>query len=439
MITKIQSALGKLGVCNGSSIAVAFSGGADSTALLHLLCKLAEVNEFKLSAIHINHQLRGAESDADETFAKQFCEQHGITLLAYSVDVAKESELSGESTELCARRLRYEIFDRMINEGWIVATAHTASDNAETVLFNLARGTGVSGLAGIPSKREGYIRPLIDCTREMVEEYCALNELKYVTDSTNLTDDYTRNFIRHNIVPRLKDINSSFEFSVRETSNQLRAVDDMLNKMAVDLLKQGKCADGYSCETLLSTYKPVLARAVRIAAFDAIGKYPDSLKTNQLCEIVADGGKIQLYNGWFASAGKILQFYQSANKCNEELQISNGDVEFGDFVLNFETKTLSVNNLLINNAIDCDKIVGKAIIRCRKAGDTIKIKGRPNKQLRKLMNEKHIPDEQRDAYPVVSDDLGLIYAYGCGIAQRVLPDENTKNVIIINGRGKNNA
>ena len=346
MITKIQSALDKLGVCNGSSIAVAFSGGADSTALLHLLCRLAEANGFKLCAIHINHQLRGAESDADEAFAKSFCEQQGITLYTHSVDVTKESELSGESTELCARRLRYEIFDRMINEGWLVATAHTASDNAETVLFNLARGTGVSGLAGIPSKREGYIRPLIDCTRETVEEYCAQNKLQYVTDSTNLTDDYTRNFVRHNIVPKLKDINSSFEFSVREMSNQLRDVDDMLNEMAAELLEQSKCADGYACDTLSSTHKPVLARAVRIAVFDATGKYPDSLKTNQLCEIVVNGGKIQLYNGWFASSGKILQFYQSVNKCNEELPISDGDVEFGDFVLNFETKTLLMSNII---------------------------------------------------------------------------------------------
>jgi len=431
--------MSEFGIESGSTIAVAFSGGCDSSALMHSLLEIAKVSDYNICAVHINHCLRGEESDSDELFVKSTCKSYGIELYSYKVDVMGECAKSGESTELCARRLRYEIFDKIIAKGWYVATAHTASDNAETVLFNLARGTGVAGLCGIPRSRGKYIRPLIDCTRDDVELYCQNNGLQYVTDSTNLTDEYTRNFIRHNIIPRLKEVNPSFESTVLEMTCQMRDVDNMLNEMAITALDKSKCVGGYSCAELQKSNKPVMSRAVRIAVKNATGRYPDSKKTAEICNAVSNGGRLQLFNGWYASAGKVLKFYQDAQKCDGIVNVNAGEIKFGNFTFNFEIKTQPVNNLLMKNAIDCDKISNSVVIRCRKAGDSIKLKGRPTKQIRKLMNEMQIPNIHRDAYPLICDDEGVLFVCGCGVAERALPDSNTKKMIIITYKGENNA
>ena len=438
MITKVRKVLAELEVPQGSKIAVAFSGGCDSSALLHAVLSISESDDYTVCAIHINHCLRGDESDADEKFAKEICAEYGVEFHSFSVNVNEESVKSGESTELCARRLRYDVFDGFVEKGWYVATAHTASDNAETVLFNLTRGTGIAGVCGIPHKRGRYIRPLIYCTRDEVEAYCKSNSLRYVTDSSNLTDDYTRNFIRHNVVPKLKDVNPSFEAAVSELTNQMKQIDDMLDSMARALLSDCKCKGGYTSSALIKAQMPVLTKAIRIAVFENTGKYPDSKKTYEICDIIK-GGKVQFFDGWYAAGGKVFRIYKEMAKCEKTAEVTDGQIRFGGFVLNFETISQPVNNLLMQNAIDCDKIVGSAIVRCRKAGDSIRLKGRPNKQIRKLMNEMHIPDVQRDSYPLVCDDVGVIFVQGGGVAERVLPDDKTKNMIIITCKGENNA
>ena len=152
----------------GDAVCVAVSGGCDSVTLLHALHALAAEEGIALCAVHVNHHLRGAESDADAAFVAALCERLGVPLTVCDVYV-REERRPGESEEVCARRLRYRAFEEQIARGRLVATAHTLSDQAETVLFRLARGTGVKGLCGIPVEREGIIRPLLTVSREQTE------------------------------------------------------------------------------------------------------------------------------------------------------------------------------------------------------------------------------------------------------------------------------
>ena len=197
----------------GDRVIVGLSGGADSVALLCVLLELKDELGITLSAVHINHCLRGAESDSDELFCQKLCAEKEIDFTAHRIDVKSYCEQNKIGTEEGARALRYSIFEAADPTAKI-ATAHTLSDNVETVIMNLARGSALDGLCGIPPVRGRIIRPIIDCSRSDVEAFLAKLGQSYVTDSTNLTDDYSRNRVRHNVIPILKQLNPELERSV---------------------------------------------------------------------------------------------------------------------------------------------------------------------------------------------------------------------------------
>ena len=176
----------------GAAVIAAVSGGADSMALLFLLEEIREEFSLKLSAAHIHHGLRGAEADRDEALVRDTCKRLQIPLSTLHADVALEAERTGEGIEECGRRVRYAYLESL-DEHALIATAHTLDDQLETFLMHFARGAGLHGLCGIPAKRGRIIRPLIDCTREEIEAYCAQRQIPYVIDSTNLSHDYVRN------------------------------------------------------------------------------------------------------------------------------------------------------------------------------------------------------------------------------------------------------
>ena len=200
MKDKVVRALQQYSMLNqGDSVIVALSGGADSVALLNVICSFKEKYNLKIYAAHLNHGIRGEEAERDENFCKILCDKLNIELFTKRINIRQLAKVQKISEELCGRNERYSFFEnlsRRLNAK--IATAHTASDNAETVLFNLARGSSLGGISGILPVRDNIIRPLIYVTRAEVEQYCKENNLDYVTDSTNLTDDYTRNHIRHN-------------------------------------------------------------------------------------------------------------------------------------------------------------------------------------------------------------------------------------------------
>ncbi|MDE7122096.1 MAG: tRNA lysidine(34) synthetase TilS [Oscillospiraceae bacterium] len=211
------------------SIVVALSGGADSVCLMIGLLHWREMFHVELSALHVQHHLRGAESFRDEQFCRDLCETMGIPLQVVSVNVRDYQKSSGiSSLETAARECRYQAFEACRPENGLIATAHTASDNLETILFRFIRGTGLKGLCGIPPRREYYIRPLLEITRSEIELFLEQQQQNYVTDSSNLQDDYTRNFIRHRIVPLLPEIAGNPEKSGMMLTDVLRQEEDFL-------------------------------------------------------------------------------------------------------------------------------------------------------------------------------------------------------------------
>lgn len=220
-------------------VLVGFSGGADSVTLLFSLSEI--MGKENIHAFHVNHMLRGEEADGDEEFCKNICNKNGISFSSEKIDVA--SAANGVGVEEKARDMRYAA---LINEarkrGYNkIALAHTASDNIETVIFNLARGTGLSGMRGIVPKRSAeeleIIRPLILCTREEIENYVKYHSLPFCTDKTNFDTHYKRNFIRHKIVPLLKELNPAAEERASSMCELISRDDEFIKKYSEEFIR----------------------------------------------------------------------------------------------------------------------------------------------------------------------------------------------------------
>lgn len=217
-----------------SGILVGFSGGADSTALLHWLAGYCVEHSVRLVALHVNHGIRGDEAKRDEQFCRDFCKSRGIEFVCRTADVPALAKSSGRSIEEAARDVRYSAFEEVAQSLGAdrIATAHNADDNLETVIFNLVRGTGTTGLAGIPPVRGKIIRPLLYCEKSQLISYCHENGLEFVEDSTNVDPSYTRNYIRREIIPRLRHINPAACRNALRMSRALREDAETLSRLA---------------------------------------------------------------------------------------------------------------------------------------------------------------------------------------------------------------
>lgn len=209
---------------------VALSGGLDSVCLCYLLCEAG----YPVAAAHFNHRLRGEESDADERFVREFCKERNVPLFVGSGDVAAFAEEERIGTEEAARKLRYAFLERTAREcdACCIATAHHANDNAETVLFNLARGTGSAGLAGIAARCGMLVRPLLGVTRAELLSYAHENGLAWCEDATNEDENYTRNFIRAQLLPRMEEVNAAAVQHIGEAAGRLREDEEFLTELA---------------------------------------------------------------------------------------------------------------------------------------------------------------------------------------------------------------
>lgn len=312
-LDNIRSALAEYKMIEkGDAVVAALSGGADSVSLLHALTELSGELGITVSACHVNHHLRGAESDADMHFCEEFCKRLGVELRVLEADVASMQQ-KHESLEECARRVRYDFFAE-VSDGKKLATAHNSNDCAETVLLNLMRGTGLKGLCGVPPVRGNIIRPLIFCTREEVEEYCQSRGLSWVTDKTNLSTDYTRNKIRHIILPEMLKINGSLFSTMNRMEQSLRDDSDFLDDMARQTLSEAETTvrlrtpgeediwelqPAWSAEKLAKLPKPVKSRAIKLI-LQSGGIEPSALRINTAREIIASGkGKFNPCRGKF--------------------------------------------------------------------------------------------------------------------------------------------
>lgn len=424
------------------TVIVGFSGGADSVCLLHLLQTYKEKFGYNVKAIHINHGIRGDEAHRDEDFAKAFCETRSIPFEVVRINCIDEAEKAKESLEECGRRLRYEVFESFCKDGFKIATAHNANDNAETVLLNIIRGTSVKGLCGIPYVRDNIIRPVLDCSRVEIEGYCKENNLSFIIDSTNLCDDFTRNKIRHRILPVIEAINPSFLdafSSLGENAGAISSFIDVESDVLLKIAEKGEYI--YDRSILLNDDYSVCSEAIFKAYKSFSGKALNSKKIKSIHGLLKAGGRLQIYGENFAEVKKdYLRFYKvnSSKECVtytiEELPFSE---ELNNFSVNLE-KNGNNSKIVHQNGccdmLDYDTVVGNLVLRTRKAGDKFTFKNRGvTKTLKKLFTEENIPIEIRDRIPVISDDSGVVWVLGFGATKRCLPSANSDNIVLIWG------
>ena len=425
-------------ISKGDTVGVGLSGGADSVALLHILVNNKEkLGISKIKGIHIHHGIRGDEADRDLNFSKNFCEKMGVEFVYYYADVPAEAQKTGESIEECARRIRYDLFSK--SGCTKTATAHNLNDNMETVIFNMTRGTSVSGLCGIPYVRDIYIRPLLDCTRNEIEKYLKENALEFVTDSTNLCDDYTRNKIRHNVIPQLFSINPSFDSAFSNCVESVKLANDYIMQSATKVLESARNNENeYNCKQINNCHNAVKNQVVSLilkeqGVPDITKKYIDAVSY-----IIENGGKASL-------GGNVTAYVEFEKLCfgeqktveHFEIKVKNDEktvkTPVGTVALDclFKEDLQNLNRFDMETLIDCDKICGNLTIRNRIDGDAYQPTKRVNKKLKKLFNESKKTVSERDKMLILLDECGIIWTEYFGVADRCRIEKNTKKALRI--------
>lgn len=430
-------------ISSGDSVVCGLSGGADSVCLLLTLLQLSAEMDFSLEAVHVNHCLRGEESDRDESFCRRLCDELGVYIHVEHCDVKSYAERHSLSVETAAREMRYQVFST-VSQGKKIATAHNADDNLETMLLNLVRGSGIKGIAGIPPVRGNIVRPLLAVSRCEIEEYLRECGQPFVTDSTNLSDDYTRNKLRHNVIPVLKQINSSLTETAVGTARVLRSENDLIEAETLNAYEG--CLENSSLRGISAYPQVIRRRCIARLVCENVPSNSSLISEKKL----ADWDKIAVNGGKFNISGEVFLISDGNTVCLEKiprqktreeisspLQLGKNRL-FDDHVLlcelvecdNMEKISFVHKNSTIN-CLDYDKIIGRAVVRSRKNGDRIQLKGRSfTSSVKKLINER-IPTSLRPFLHFIEDEEGTIYGDEIGIAQRVCPDENTRRLLKI--------
>ena len=407
-------------IAPGSTLVCAVSGGKDSVCLLHLLYSLQEALSIEVEAAHLNHHLRGEESERDEAFVRALCKTLGVRLTVSHADVLSRCEETGESVEEAARVLRYRFFESL---GKPVATAHTLDDNLETVLLNLVRGTGLRGLCGIPPKRGAIVRPMLCISREEVEAYLQAHALSHVEDSSNASDLPLRNRLRHEVLPLLRQENPSLAQGVFRMDEILRREDAFLDERAQALLRAASLPPArWSCRVLQSAPDVIQARAMRKLLTELAVPKPSQAHVDALLHLISgtDGtqsvslpGNIVLRRSYdqlsLAPPGSQGTFtpktlLPGSSVCLPELSLRVSC----RFTKNYQ----KTSPLPCTFALKCDTIGKEAalLVRPRKTGDVIHLSV-GSKSVKKLLIDRKIPAHERGLVPVLADSCGVILVY----------------------------
>lgn len=424
-------------ISTGDTVGVGLSGGADSVALLHILATNKDkLHIKKLIAVHVHHGIRGDEADRDAEFSKKLCENLGVEFVLFNINVPAEAEKTGESLEECARRLRYECFEKVECEK--LATAHNLNDNAETFIFNLARGASLSGLCGVPYTRDKYIRPLLDCTRYEIEEYIKENNLEFVTDTTNLCDDYTRNKIRHNILPLLYELNPSFDKAFSKCTDSVRLAEDFISQSAKEKLNLSKKDDYYDCSFFENCHNAVKNQIISLILKEQKVKDISREYVSAVSHIIENGGKASLGGNITAFAERKKLYFNEPLRAEDfeiSLKIKSQQLQtpWGVYSVNIKEKKdlqkLNIKN--IDKFIDCDKISGDVFARNRRDGDIYKPANRGTKTLKKLFNESKTPVCDRSKMLILTDNEGIIWTELFGASEKYKADKATEKFVEI--------
>lgn len=381
----------------GETVVCAVSGGADSMALLWAMHLLQDTLDIQVQAAHFNHNLRGAESDRDARFVQDFCRSHGILLHMGQGNV----EAGEKGLEAAARTARYAFLQALPGK---IATAHTADDNAETLIMHLLRGTGLKGLGGIAPVRENLIRPMLAVTRQEVLAFLAQEEITYVTDSSNETDAFLRNRIRHHVMPLLRQENPSVAQNLSAAALRLRQDEQVLDAQAAvtcdvaALRRMPPAVQTRALHKLLvcfgvkepeAEHVRLLRRMVESENPSAAGNFPGNIRIARQYDRLV---KLE--------QAETLQTYEL--NCPGETVVP----ELGIKVICTAPGEGEKESFLVRTQ-------GKLLLRSRLEGDSILLSG-GRKSLKKLFIDKKIPAAQRDRIPVIADDAGVVAVLGIG-------------------------
>lgn len=438
MINKVLFSIRKYNMIEiGSNVVAAVSGGSDSMAMLHILNCVKDELGFSLSAIHVNHGIRGAEADSDERFVEDYCSENGIPLRVFKADVVGYAKQNGIGLEEAGRIVRYSAFSEY-GDSVLIATAHNATDRTETFLFNFTRGSGLRGLGSIPPVRGNFIRPLIDCTKSEIEEYCFENGIGYVTDKSNSDTVYARNRIRHNVLSELRVINPSLESAAARCIDSLREDEKYLSECAEKLVSEALRGESIKADVIADAPIPIKKRAVIRILENRFNLTPDGKSLEEILFILSNGGSRQINGGVTVRVRSgLLEFPQESDGAFESVPFDIGTYSVGNAtvkvsLLKDETVcSQKVSNNVSIFYIDYDKISGKSVFRSRTAGDKISLPKRHTKTLKKLFNELSLVPEIRESLLVLSDEKGVLCVESVGVDSRCSVTDKTKNVLKI--------
>lgn len=434
----------------GKKICVAFSGGADSTALLHFLLSKREEYGYSLSAVHCEHGIRGEESLRDKAFAQKVCAEWGVELFLFSTDCLALAEREKKSLETAAREFRLECFQALISGGKAdyIATAHHVNDEAETVLFRLARGSSLSGARGILHENGWLIRPFLTWTKEEILRYAKENALGYCEDKTNFEPCATRNKLRLEILPALENVVAGATRNLARFAFLAAEDDEYLYRQSEQLLCREK-SGGFTI--VFSEEKPLFSRAC-LTALKALGVEKDytSLHLNSLFSLQSAerGARLDLPKGVRAEkADKGICLYILKNTgektlpLGEEKPFSKNGFDGGRYEVNVEKEPPVPRETKWRVLkIDGDKLPKDATFRFRREGDYFEKFGGNTKSLKKFFNEEKIDVKTRACLPLIaSKEGGEVYVVcGVEISQRLKITENTRNALYITITKKEN-
>lgn len=412
----------------GTRVLCALSGGKDSVFLLRLLLEMAPARDLTVGAAHLNHELRGTESDRDETFVKTLCENWGVPLYLERRDTAEYAKAHHLGIEDGARQLRYAFLERVrAQHGYdVIATAHQADDQAETMLLHLARGAGTRGLAGIPPVRGNIIRPILNIPGAEIVRYLSEQGIGYVEDSTNADDTYRRNLVRHRVIPVFTEINPRFVSHAAAAAASLREDDACLQSMAETFLREHYNAGELDAKALTAQPVPIAVRALQSLCGRALTRYHAG-EILSLCRgterkcIMIPGQTVRY------EQGKLLFHAEENDIMIEPVPLSGerGTCIAGNYRISWEMGrcTSQIHNSLNTFVLKCENIDEIVFITAKRDGDRFCPVGRNcTKTLKALFQERNMTSRQRALTPVLRDGKGVVAVPGFGMDRRFLAE-----------------
>ena len=434
----------------GDIVAAGISGGADSVCLLLMLSEMKERLGFDLYAVNVEHGIRGRESIEDSRFVEDLCTSLDLPFYGYSVSVPELAKESGQSLEEAARNARYEIFYRAMQEhgGNKLAIAHNMNDNAETLVHNMARGTSLTGLSGIHPVRDNIIRPLLCLSRKEIEDYLKEKNRDFRIDSTNLSEEYTRNRIRSRIIPELAAVNPLAGEHMMNLSEDLREAADFIEGYISGISGGIVTGDGeeirVSIRGLQNEAAYIRRELIRRLISDLAGGARDigRVHINDCLDLAAGqtGRRINLPMGLeaireydsliFRKAGNISDSQKPDKTVPVEVP-GETKAEGIRLVTSFPDKNhIKIEKKTYTKLIDCDKIKGGLFLRHRRTGDMMVINGDGGRISLKdyFINEK-IPRKLRDEIWLICDEIQVIWIIGYRLSEAFKVQEETKKVL----------